>query len=193
MSTPLGLAIGNANEVQESIDVLAGGGPADVIELTLALAREMLAGVGMTDVDPADALTNGRAMDAWRRMITAQGGDPDTSLGVAEHSEEVRAESDGYITRLDALGLGIAAWRLGAGRERQGAPVQAGAGIMLHKQLGDPVRRGDLIMTLHTETPERMPRGISALAEACDGAGSIEIGAAPAPRKILLDSVGTRS
>ena len=193
MSTPLGLAIGNANEVQESIDVLAGGGPADVIELTLALAREMLAGVGMTDVDPADALTNGRAMDAWRRMITAQGGDPDTALGVAEHSEEVRAESDGYITRLDALGLGIAAWRLGAGRERQGAPVQAGAGIMLHKQLGDPVRRGDLIMTLHTETPERMPRGISALAEACDGAGSIEIGAAPAPRKILLDSVGTRS
>ena len=193
MSTPLGLAIGNANEVQESIDVLAGGGPSDVIELTLALAREMLACVGMTDVDPADALKDGRAMDVWRRMISAQGGDPDTQLGVANNVEEVRAEADGYLTRLDALGLGIAAWRLGAGRERKEDPVQAGAGIMLHKQLGDPVRRGDVIMTLHTETPERMPRGMSALSEACDGTGAIEIGSEPVQRKILLDAVGTRS
>jgi len=193
MSTPLGLAIGNANEVQESIDVLAGGGPSDVIELTLALAREMLACVGMTDVDPADALKDGRAMDVWRRMISAQGGDPDTQLGVANNVEEVRAEADGYLTRLDALGLGIAAWRLGAGRERKEDPVQAGAGIMLHKQLGDPVRRGDVIMTLHTETQERMPRGMSALSEACDGTGAIEIGSEPVQRKILLDAVGTRS
>jgi thymidine phosphorylase len=193
MSTPLGLAIGNANEVQESIDVLAGGGPADVVDLTIALAREMLAGVGMTDVDPADALKDGRAMDAWRRMIAAQGGDPDTPLAVANHIEEVRAEADGYLTRVDALGLGIAAWRLGAGRERKEDPVQAGAGIMLHKQLGDPVRKGELIMTLHTETPERMPRGLAALAEACDGAGSIDIGAEPVQRTILLDTVGTRS
>ena len=193
MSTPLGLAIGNANEVQESIDVLAGGGPSDVIELTLALAREMLACVGMTDVDPADALKDGRAMDVWRRMISAQGGDPDTQLGVANDVEEVRAEADGYLTRLDALGLGIAAWRLGAGRERKEDPVQAGAGIMLHKQLGDPVRRGDVIMTLHTETQERMPRGMSALSEACDGTGAIEIGSEPVQRKILLDAVGTRS
>ena len=126
-------------------------------------------------------------------MIAAQGGDPDTPLGVANNVEEVRAEADGYLTRLDALGLGIAAWRLGAGRERQGERVQAGAGIMLHKQLGDPVRRGDVIMTLHTETPERMPRGLAALAEACDGTGSIEIGAEPVKRTILLDSVGTRS
>ena len=193
MSTPLGLAIGNANEVQESIDVLAGGGPSDVIELTLAHAREMLACVGMTDVDPADALKDGRAMDVWRRMISAQGGDPDTQLGVANNVEEVRAEADGYLTRLDALGLGIAAWRLGAGRERKEDPVQAGAGIMLHKQLGDPVRRGDVIMTLHTETQERMPRGMSALSEACDGTGAIEIGSEPVQRKILLDAVGTRS
>ena len=193
MSTPLGHAIGNANEVQESIDVLAGGGPSDVIELTLALAREMLACVGMTDVDPADALKDGRAMDVWRRMISAQGGDPDTQLGVANNVEEVRADADGYLTRLDALGLGIAAWRLGAGRERKEDPVQAGAGIMLHKQLGDPVRRGDVIMTLHTETPERMPRGMSALSEACDGTGAIEIGSEPVQRKILLDAVGTRS
>jgi len=129
----------------------------------------------------------------WRRMISAQGGDPDTQLGVANNVEEVRADADGYLTRLDALGLGIAAWRLGAGRERKEDPVQAGAGIMLHKQLGDPVRRGDVIMTLHTETQERMPRGMSALSEACDGTGAIEIGSEPVQRKILLDAVGTRS
>ena len=190
MSTPLGLAIGNANEVAESIAVLAGGGPADVVELTIALAREMLAGAGVTDVDPADALKDGRAMDAWRRMITAQGGDPDTKLAVSEHVEEVRAEADGFLTRLDALGLGIAAWRLGAGRERKEDPVQAGAGINLRKQLGDPVRRGDVIMTLHTDTPERMPRGLSALAEACDGGGAVAIGDTAPDRSLILDGVG---
>ena len=190
MSTPLGLAIGNANEVAESIEVLAGGGPADVVELTIALAREMLAGAGVTDVDPADALKDGRAMDAWRRMIAAQGGDPDTKLAVSEHVEEVRAEADGFLTRLDALGLGIAAWRLGAGRERKEDPVQAGAGINLRKQLGDPVRRGDVIMTLHTDTPERMPRGLSALAEACDGGGAVAIGDTAPGRSLILDGVG---
>jgi thymidine phosphorylase len=193
MSTPLGLAIGNANEVAESVEVLAGGGPSDVVELTVALAREMLASVGMTDVDPADALKDGRAMDAWRRMISAQGGDPDAPLAVSPHVEEVRAQSDGYVSRLDALGVGIAAWRLGAGRERKEDPVQAGAGIMLHKQLGDPVRRGDVLMTLHTDTPERMPRGISALAEACEGAGAVEISDSPVERRLFLDSVGTRT
>ena len=193
MSTPLGLAIGNANEVAESIEVLAGGGPSDVVELTVALAREMLAGVGMADVDPADALKDGRAMDSWRRMIGAQGGDPDTPLNLSPITEEVRAESDGFITRLDALGVGISAWRLGAGRERQGAPVVFGAGIMLHKQLGDEVRKGDVIMTLHAESPERMARGLSALSEACDGAGTVELGPTAVDRRIILDSVGTRS
>ena len=193
MSTPLGLAIGNANEVAESVEVLAGGGPADVVELTLTLAREMLACAGVADIDPADALADGRAMDAWRRMIAAQGGDPDAPLATSHHVEEVRAERDGYITRLDALGLGIAAWRLGAGRERKEDPVQAGAGINLRKQLGDEVRKGDVIMTLHTDTPERMPRGLSALAEALDGAGAIEVGDAPVERSLILDKVGTRS
>lgn len=193
MSTPLGLAVGNANEVAESVEVLEGGGPADVVELTVALAREMLAGAGVTGVDPAEALKDGRAMDSWRRMISAQGGDPDAPLATSHHVEEVRAEADGYITRLDALGVGIAAWRLGAGRERKEDPVQAGAGVMLRKQLGDPVRRGDVIMTLHTDTPERMPRGIAALAEACDGAGSVEIGDSAPARSIVLDKVGTRT
>lgn len=193
MSTPLGLAIGNANEVAESIEVLAGGGPSDVVELTVALAREMLAGVGMTDVDPADALKDGRAMDSWRRMISAQSGDPDTPLLLSPLVEEVRAEEDGFVTRLDALGLGIAAWRLGAGRERKEDPVVFGAGVMLQRQLGDPVRKGDVIAVLHAEDPKRMARGLNALDEACGGAGAIEVGSAPVDRRIVLDSVGSRS
>src|SRR5690606_31816148 len=123
MNTPLGLAIGNANEVRESVEVLAGGGPADVVELTVALARKMLELAGVTGVDPADNLQNGKAMDSWRQMITAQSGDPDASLPVAKHSNTYYAEADGYISRQDALSFGYAAWRLGAGRARQQDPV----------------------------------------------------------------------
>ncbi|WP_084106056.1 thymidine phosphorylase [Demequina sp. NBRC 110056] len=191
MSTPLGLAIGNGNEVAESVEVLAGGGPADVVELTVALAREMLAGAGITGVDPAEALRDGRAMDAWRRMIEAQGGDPNAPMPDAPHVEEVRAEADGVITRLDALGVGVAAWRLGAGRARQGDAVEVSSGVMLRKTLGETVAKGDVIMTLHTETESRMPRGLAALAEACDGAGAIEIGDSAPERRIVLDTVGT--
>ncbi len=190
MSTPLGLTIGNGLEVTESVEVLAGGGPADVVELTVALAREMLAGAGVTDVDPAEALKDGRAMDVWRRMIAAQGGDADATMPTAPHTEEVRAERGGIITRLDALGTGIAAWRLGAGRARKEDPVEVSSGITLHKTLGDTVKAGDVIATLHTETESRMPRGLAALAEACDGAGAIEIGDAPVERRILLDRIG---
>ncbi|WP_084129391.1 thymidine phosphorylase [Demequina sp. NBRC 110055] len=193
MSTPLGLTIGNGLEVTESVEVLAGGGPADVVELTVALAREMLAGAGVTDVDPADALKDGRAMDVWRRMIAAQGGDPDATMPSAQHTEEVRAERDGVITRLDALGTGIAAWRLGAGRARKEDPVEVSSGITLHKTLGDTVKAGDVIATLHTETEARMPRGLAALAEACDGAGAIDIGDASVERRILLDRVDADS
>jgi thymidine phosphorylase len=120
MSTPLGLTAGNALEVRESVEVLAGGGPADVVELTLALAREMLAGAGRDDVDPADRLKDGSAMDVWRRMITAQGGDPDAPLPTARETQHVLAPADGVLTRLDAFAVGVAAWRLGAGRARQG-------------------------------------------------------------------------
>ncbi|WP_062203351.1 thymidine phosphorylase [Demequina salsinemoris] len=190
MSTPLGRGIGNALEVTESLEVLAGGGPADVVELTVALAREMLAGAGVTDVDPAEALKDGRAMDAWNAMIRAQDGDPEAPMAIATHTEEVRAERDGVITRMDALGVGVAAWRLGAGRARQQDPVQAGAGMYLHKTLGESVKAGDLVATLHTDTPDRMPRGLQALAEACGGAGAIEIGDTAPERTILLDSVG---
>lgn len=192
MSTPLGRGIGNGLEVAESVEVLAGGGPADVVELTVTLAREMLAGAGVTDVDPADALRDGRAMDVWRRMIEAQGGDADADMPVAPHVEEVKATDDGVITRVDALGVGIAAWRLGAGRARKEDPVQASAGVFLHKTLGETVKKGDVIATLHTETPERMGRALDALADACAGAGAIEIGGHGAGRgPIVLDTIGT--
>lgn len=190
MSTPLGRGIGNALEVTESVEVLAGGGPADVVELTITLAREMLEGAGVTGIDPADALADGRAMDAWRRMIQAQGGDPDATMPDAPHVEEVRAESDGVITRLDALGTGIAAWRLGAGRARKEDPVEVSSGVFLHKTLGESVRKGDVIATLHTETPGRMARGLAALAEACDGAGAIEIAASgPGRGPIVFEKI----
>ncbi len=182
MSTPLGRGIGNGLEVTESVEVLAGGGPADVVELTVTLAREMLAGAGITDVDPAQALKDGTAMDAWRRMIDAQGGDADAAMPVAPHTEEIRAQSDGVISRMDALGVGIAAWRLGAGRARKEDPVQASAGVYLHKTLGETVRKGDVIATLHTETPERFQRALAAFDEACDGAGAIEISATAGER-----------
>src|SRR5674476_396173 len=166
MQTPLGLTAGNALEVRESVEVLAGGGPPDVVELTIALAREMLAAAGRADVDPADALADGRAMDAWRRMITAQGGDPDAALPVARESDQVLAPADGVLVGLDALAVGVAAWRLGAGRARKEDVVQAGAGIELHAKPGAVVRAGEVLMTLHTDTPERFERARAALAGA---------------------------
>ncbi|MGF0315273.1 thymidine phosphorylase [Nocardia fluminea] len=165
MDTPLGRTAGNALEVAESVEVLAGGGPADVVELTLTLAREMVAQAGL-HVDPADVLADGRAMDRWRAMIQAQGGDPDAALPVARHTEVVRAESSGVLTRLDAMGVGVAAWRLGAGRARQGERVQAGAGIEMHAKPGDSVVVGQPILTLHTDTPDAFTGGLAALTDA---------------------------
>ncbi|MER2134880.1 MAG: thymidine phosphorylase [Arthrobacter sp.] len=163
MSTPLGLTAGNAIEVQESVEVLAGGGPSDVVELTVALAKEMLAAAGQPDADPAAALKDGRAMDVWRRMITAQGGDPDAELPVARESETIVASADGVLTELDALSVGVAAWRLGAGRARKEDAVQAGAGVRLHAKPGDTVKAGQPLMTLLTDTPEKFERAKEAL------------------------------
>ena len=151
MSVPLGRTAGNALEVRESVEVLAGGGPADVVELTVALAAAMLAGAGVTDVDPAEHLANGRAMDVWNRMIEAQGGDPRAALPTAAHTEDVVAETDGVLTELDAMAVGLAAWRLGAGRERQGQAVQAAAGVEVHVRPGERVARGQKVLTLHTD------------------------------------------
>lgn len=185
MSTPLGLEIGNALEVKESVEVLAGGGPADVVELTVELAREMLRLAGKTDVDVAAALKDGRAMDKWRQMISAQGGDPDAELPTASEHHVVVAPSDGVLTQLDALQVGTASWRLGAGRARKEDPIQFGAGITLHAQLGSAVKAGQPLMTLHTDEAERFERAMEAL----EGSFKIEAAATPAPRKILLDRI----
>ncbi|MEV0745267.1 thymidine phosphorylase [Streptomyces sp. NBC_00184] len=168
MSTPLGLTAGNALEVRESVDVLAGGGPQDVIDLTLALAREMLDAAGLKDADPEKALADGSAMDVWRRMISAQGGDPDAALPVAREQHVVRALSSGILTRLDAYDIGVAAWRLGAGRARKEDPVQAGAGIELHAKPGDEVTAGQPLLTLHTDTPEKFEYALKALPDSYD-------------------------
>ena len=170
MSTPLGLTAGNAMEVAEAVEVLAGGGPADVVELTLALAREMLAAAGKTDIDPAEALASGKAMDVWKRMISAQGGDPEAALPVARETHTLKAPASGTLTRLDAMGVGVAAWRLGAGRSRPGEAVQAAAGVVLHAKPGDTVVEGQPLLTLHTDTPERFGRSLAALE------GAFEIG-----------------
>ncbi|GAA3527108.1 thymidine phosphorylase [Aeromicrobium panaciterrae] len=175
MSTPLGLTAGNAVEVAESVEVLAGGGPADVVELTVALAREMLAGAGKTDVDPADKLASGAAMDVWKRMIAAQGGDPDAALPTPKETHTITAPESGTMTRLDALAVGVSAWRLGAGRSRPGEQVQAAAGIVMHAKPGDTVTAGQPLMTLHTDTPDRFDRAIAALDGAYDiGTDNVE-------------------
>ncbi|HSP59765.1 MAG TPA: thymidine phosphorylase [Ornithinimicrobium sp.] len=184
MSTPLGLTAGNALEVRESVEVLAGGGPQDVVELTVALAREMLHGAGVDDVDPADALQDGRAMDVWRRMVAAQGGDPDAALPTAKETHQLVADRDGVLTELDALAVGVAAWRLGAGRARKEDPVQAAAGVELHAKPGDQVRAGEPLMTLHTDTPERFDRAVSAL----DGAWTVG-DTAPDRPDVVIDRV----
>jgi thymidine phosphorylase len=166
MSTPLGLTAGNAIEVEESVEVLAGGGPEDVVELTVRLAEEMLACAGVKDADPAAALKDGRAMDVWNRMIKAQGGDPQAKLPVANESETIYAPADGVLVELDALAVGVAAWRLGAGRARKEDVVQAGAGVRLHAKPGAAVRAGEPLMTLLTDTPEKFARAKEALESA---------------------------
>ena len=164
MDVPLGLTAGNALEVRESVEVLAGGGPADIVELTLVMAREMLDAAGIkATMDPADALKNGAAMDVWRQMISAQGGDPDAKLPVAREQHVVTAESSGEILEMNAMAVGISAWRLGAGRSRQGEAVQAGAGIEIHAKPGEQVKAGDPIFTLHTDESPRFERALEVL------------------------------
>ncbi|EYT55279.1 pyrimidine-nucleoside phosphorylase [Leucobacter sp. UCD-THU] len=184
MDAPLGRAVGNANEVRESVEVLAGGGPADVVELTLALAREMLELAGKGDIDPAGALADGRAMDAWRRLVAGQGGDPDAPLPVARETETVRAAAAGVVQRVDARAVGVSAWRLGAGRARPGDPVDHAAGVEVLVRPGDRVRVGDPLFEVACDSPGRMVRGVESLA------GAVELGeAVPDPRPLVADRV----
>ncbi|OBJ72233.1 thymidine phosphorylase [Mycobacterium colombiense] len=186
MNRPLGATVGNALEVVESLEVLAGGGPPDVVELTLRLASEMLELAGIDDRDPADTLRDGTAMDRFRRLIAAQGGDLSVPLPVAGHAEAVIAPRGGTMGDIDAMAVGLAAWRLGAGRSRPGERVQLGAGIRIHRRPGEPVTAGEPLFTLYTDTPERFGAALAEL----DGGWSVD-GTPPASRPLIIDRIVT--
>ncbi len=176
MDVPLGLTVGNSLEIRETLEVLAGGGPSDVVELTLILANEMLAAVGIKPkVSPEQALKNGMAMDVWRKMISAQGGDNDAPLPVAKEKLEITASTSGKLLTLDAMKIGVAAWRLGAGRQKQGEVLQLGAGVEIHVKPGDMVKSGQSILTLHTDDSTRFARAQEVLTGAYSIGGSDDI------------------
>ncbi|MEU8638678.1 thymidine phosphorylase [Amycolatopsis sp. NPDC048633] len=183
MNVPLGRAVGNAVEVAESVDVLKGGGPADVVSLTVALAREMLALAGIS-TDPAAVLASGEAYETWCRMISAQGGDPSAPLPTPSHVHTVHAPASGVLASLDAYAVGVAAWRLGAGRARKEDPVQAAAGVLCLAKPGDAVTEGEPLLELHTDTPEAVPAALSAL----NGSFSVA-SAASAPGPIVRETI----
>lgn len=185
MNTPLGLTVGNSLEVAESLEVLAGGGPADVVELTVRLAAELLELAGIDDRDPAQALRDGTAMDRFRRLVAAQGGDPDAPLPIGAHSETVSAPRSGTMGDIDAMAVGLTVWRLGAGRARPGERVQSGAGVRIHRKPGEPVVTGEPLFTLYTDTPERVPAALAEL----DGGWSIA-DVAPPVRPLIIDRIG---
>jgi thymidine phosphorylase len=186
MNRPLGATVGNALEVAESLEVLAGGGPPDVVELTLRLAAEMLALAGIDDRDPAQTLRDGTAMDRFRRLIAAQGGDLSVPLPIGSNSETVTAARGGTMGDIDAMAVGLASWRLGAGRPRPGEPVQPGAGIKIHRRPGEPVAAGEPLFTLYTDAPERFAAALAEL----DGGFSVG-DKAPLPRPLIIDRIAT--
>ncbi|MEE2041424.1 thymidine phosphorylase [Nocardiopsis sp. CT-R113] len=190
MATPLGRQVGNALEVAESVEVLSGGGPADVVELTVALAREMLAAAGLAPgengvKDPAEALRDGSALESWKRLIRAQGGDPDAPLPVAAERRVVLAPATGTVTRLDAYRVGLAAWRLGAGRARKEDAVSFGAGVTLHAKPGEEVQAGEPLFTLHADEAERFERA----AQALEGAFEIDPDALYEASPLVIDRI----
>ncbi|BBY38836.1 thymidine phosphorylase [Mycobacterium mantenii] len=186
MNRPLGATVGNALEVAESLEVLAGGGPPDVVELTLRLAEEMLELAGVDDRDPADTLRDGTAMDRFRRLVAAQGGDLSVPLPIAGHAETVNAPRGGTMGDIDAMAVGLGAWRLGAGRSRPAERVQSGAGIRIHRRPGEPVTAGEPLFTLYTETPERFGAALAEL----DGGWSVD-DEPPASRPLIIDRIAT--
>ncbi|MGZ5393015.1 MAG: thymidine phosphorylase [Mycobacterium sp.] len=188
MSTPLGRAVGNAVEVAESLEVLGGGGPADVVELTLALAAEMLDAAGLDGTDPAQTLKDGTAMDRFRELVAAQGGDlgalsPD-ALPIGAYTETVTAPRGGTMESIDAMAVGLAVWRLGAGRSVPGERVQSGAGLRIHRRPGEPVAAGEPLFTLYTETPERIAAAMAEL----DGGWRVG-DHAPPQRPLIIDRI----
>ncbi len=182
MNCPLGRAVGNAVEVEESLEVLAGGGPPDVVELTLALAAEMLDAAGLDGVDPAQTLRDGSAMDRFRALVRAQGGDPSKPVQLGPHTETVMATQNGTMADVDAMAVAMAAWRLGAGRAHPGERVQSGAGVRIHCRPGDPVTAGEPVFTLYTETPDRLEAALAAL----DGGWRL---GEPVTRPLIIDRI----
>lgn len=183
MDAPLGAAVGNSLEVHESLEVLAGGGPPDVVSLTVTLAREMLSAVRCQDVDPASTLRDGSAMDVFRAMVAAQGGDLSLPLPLGACRETVVAPTSGVMRRIDALAVGVAAWRLGAGRSGPGESVQHGAGVLIHRLPGQPVAGGEPLFTLYTDTAARMPAALEALEPGW------EVGAMAPSRPLVIDRI----
>ena len=183
MHTVLGRTAGNALEVAESVEVLDGGGPADLVEVTLALAREMVELAGL-DADPAEVLASGRARAVWDDMVRAQGGDPEAVLPVAPHVETVDAEVSGVLGRLDCRSVGIAAWRLGAGRARKEDPVSPSAGIVCLAKPGDPVEAGQPVLELHAEDPSRFAAAREALQDALEVSDE-----PPTPKPLVVDRI----
>ncbi|MGD1109121.1 MAG: thymidine phosphorylase [Mycobacterium sp.] len=186
MNSPLGATVGNAIEVAEALDVLAGGGPPDVVELVLRLAGEMLELAGIDARDPAQTLLDGTAMDRFRRLVAAQGGDLSVPLPIGAHSETVTAPRGGTMGDIDAMAVGLAAWRLGAGRSRPGERVQCGAGVRIHRRPGEPVTPGEALFTLYTDTPERFGAAMAEL----DGGWSVG-DTPPALRPLIIDRITT--
>jgi thymidine phosphorylase len=184
MDTPLGRAVGNAVEVEEAVATLAGQGPADLVEVVLALATEMLRLAGLPG-DPAAALADGRALARYRDMITAQGGDPDAALPVATHTRTLAAPAEGWLTRLDARGVGEAAWRLGAGRARKEDPVSAAAGVLCLAKPGDWVEDEQPLLELRTDDESRFDAALAALGNAIEVGPDRPDGQAP-----VIDRVG---
>jgi thymidine phosphorylase len=184
MDSPLGATVGNALEVAEAIEVLAGGGPPDVVELTLRLAERMLELAGVDGCDPAQTLRDGSAMDRFRRLVSAQGGDLSVPLPVGACSENVIAYRNGTMADIDAMAVGLAAWRLGAGRSRPGDQVQSGAGLRIHRRAGEPVSTGEPVFTLYTDTPERFGAAMAEL----DGAWSVG-DTPPRARPLIIDRI----
>jgi thymidine phosphorylase len=187
MDTPLGRACGNGLEVTEAVEVLRGGGPADLVEVTLALAREMVALAGLPSegtADPAAVLADGRALAVWEAMIRAQGGDPTVEPVAAVIQHEVPAPRGGYLRRLDARAVGVAVWRLGAGRTRKEDAVSPSAGAVCLRKPGDPVSAGEPVLVLHADDEARLPAALAALE------GAIEVGPEPPePRPLVVDRI----
>jgi thymidine phosphorylase len=184
MDIPLGRAVGNAIEVEESLEVLAGGGPEDVVELTVRLAVEMLDLAGIDGCDPAQTLRDGSAMDRFRALVAAQGGDVHAQLPIGIHSETVVAPRGGTMGDIDAMAMGLTVWRLGAGRAHPGERVQPGAGVRIHRRPGEPVSAGEPLFTLYTGNPQRIPAAMGEL----DGAWAV-VDHHPPARPLIIDRI----